>query len=73
MFHRLGQGERAQLKLCLFVAHGRRSPTKGFTSAQRRIADQTLGHSPAVASVDLGAVVIEKHFTLSRGDGGQLW
>lgn len=34
------------------------------------ISDHTLGIGAALAAVALGAGVIEKHFTLSRGDGG---
>lgn len=34
------------------------------------LSDHTMGIGAAVASVALGACVIEKHFTISRADGG---
>jgi len=34
------------------------------------LSDHTLGAAAAVASIALGGAVVEKHFTLSRADGG---
>ncbi|MDB4638759.1 pseudaminic acid synthase [bacterium] len=43
---------------------------KDLFDCQVGLSDHTMGVGVAVASVALGASVIEKHFTLSRSDGG---
>ena len=43
---------------------------RALFDCQVGLSDHTLGTGVAVASVALGATVIEKHFTLSRAEGG---
>jgi pseudaminic acid synthase len=43
---------------------------RNLFNVQVGLSDHTLGIGVAVASVGLGATVIEKHFTLCRADGG---
>ncbi len=43
---------------------------KMFPACRIGLSDHTMGIGVAVASIALGALVVEKHFTLNRADGG---
>jgi pseudaminic acid synthase len=56
---------------CAGNTHIRTIPVmRELFGAQVGLSDHTMGCGVAVASVALGATVIEKHFTLRRADGG---
>lgn len=43
---------------------------KGIFNCDIGLSDHTMGIGTSIAAVALGAMVIEKHFTLNRADGG---
>jgi pseudaminic acid synthase len=43
---------------------------RSLFNCEMGLSDHTMGLGTAVAAVALGATVVEKHFTLSRSDGG---
>jgi pseudaminic acid synthase len=43
---------------------------RALFACEAGLSDHTMGVGASVAAVALGATVIEKHFTLNRGDGG---
>ena len=46
------------------------STSKALIDVEVGLSDHTMGVGVVVASVALGASVIEKHFTIARADGG---
>ncbi len=48
----------------------RMASLRGTFGCMTGLSDHTLGNATAIAATALGAVIIEKHFTLDRADGG---